>query len=398
MWTPRIIKEAIFKIEDFQIKDFQIEDFKIEERRFDPQRRAFGKLLLTGAFAGKFLFSNIGFAGAAKSNTSKIKISAQIRNPFTEDDLKLIRQMGIGYLTTWVSAPEDATYENFMKMREKAESYGLKIATIGNGRVHNMEEVTLNLPGRDKKIEEYQQSLRNLGRAGIHTTVYSHMATGVTGSKREATRGGASSRAYEDGKRDEKESYSFKTFTHGRLYTEDELWENYEYFIKRVAPVAEEYRVKIAMHPEDPPGLTLGNVPRCIFSSFNGYKRAIEIAGSDYVGMCLCCGCVLEAGKSWGKDVIDTIRYFGRRNKIFKVHFRNVNRPLPHFVETFIDDGYFDMSKIMKALREDNVDCFLIADHWPEMAGGPRTGFAFTMGYIQALLERANEEVGTSIR
>jgi len=96
-----------------------------------------------------------------------------------------------------------------------------------------------------------------------------------------------------------------------------------------------------------------------------------------------------------GESIIDTIRLFGRRNKIFKVHFRNVNRPLPHFVETFLDDGYYGMSKIMKALREEDVDCILIADHWPDMVGGSRTGFAFTMGYIKALLERANEEVGT---
>jgi mannonate dehydratase len=221
------------------------------------------------------------------------------------------------------------------------------------------------------------------------------MATGVTSSKRETTRGGASSRAFETGKREEKESYSFKTFTHDRLYTEDELWENYEYFIKQVVPVAEEYKVKIAMHPEDPPGLTLGNVPRCIFSSFDGYKRAIEIASSDYIGMCLCCGCVLEAGESWGRDIVETIKYFGPRGKIHKVHFRNVNQPLPHFVETFIDDGYYDMYKIMKALREADADCFVIADHWPDMVGGTITGCAFTMGYIKALLERANEEYGS---
>ncbi|MCK5136999.1 MAG: mannonate dehydratase [Bacteroidales bacterium] len=87
----------------------------------------------------------------------------------------------------------------------KVEDHSLKIANIGNGLIHNMEEVTLNLPGRDKKIEEYQQNLRNLGRAGIHTTVYAHMATGVTSSRRETTRGGASSRAFEVGKRVEEE-------------------------------------------------------------------------------------------------------------------------------------------------------------------------------------------------
>ena len=69
-----------------------------------------------------------------------------------------------------------------------------------------------------------------------------------------------------------------------------------------------------------------------------------------------------------GKDVVETIHYFGEQKKLFKVHFRNVNQPLPHFVETFIDDGYMDMYKVMKAMREVDFDGVLIADHIPMMA------------------------------
>ena len=74
------------------------------------------------------------------------------------------------------------------------------------------------------------------------------------------------------------------------------------------------------------------------FQRFEGYKRALEIADSPNVGMCFCVGCWLEGGELMGKDVIESIRYFGERNKIFKVHFRNVDQPLPHFVETFVDN------------------------------------------------------------
>ena len=170
--------------------------------------------------------------------------------------------------------------------------------------------------------------------------------------------------------------------------------ENYAYFIRAVAPVAEENGVRIGIHPEDPPGLTLGNVPRVIGSSFDGYKRALEIADSPNVGLCLCLGCVLEAGENWGATPIETIHHFGQLGKIFKVHFRNVSQPLPHFVESFVDDGYCDMYPLMKALREVNNDCVLILDHSPDMVGGKHTGAAFAIGYIRALLERANEEVG----
>ena len=96
-----------------------------------------------------------------------------------------------------------------------------------------------------------------------------------------------------------------------------------------------------------------------------------------------------------GKDVLETIHYFGSRGKIFKIHFRNVNAPLPHFVETFVDDGYMDMYKVMRALREVNFNGAMIPDHIPEMIGGSRAGTAYSIAYMKALLKRANEEFAT---
>jgi len=95
-----------------------------------------------------------------------------------------------------------------------------------------------------------------------------------------------------------------------------------------------------------------------------------------------------------GRNVLDTIRYFGKQNKLFKVHFRNVSAPLPHFVETFLDNGYMNMYDVMKALREVDFNGVLIADHIPMMANDRRIGTAFSIGYMKALLERTNVEVG----
>ena len=180
--------------------------------------------------------------------------------------------------------------------------------------------------------------------------------------------------------------------THGRRYSEAEIWDNFVYFVKQVAPVAEEAGVRIGIHPDDPPVSELGGVPRCIFSSFDGYRRALDLAGSPNIGMCLCVGCWLEGGAAMGKDVLETIRYFGERDRLFKVHFRNVNQPLPHFVETFLDGGYMDMYKVMKALRSVNFNGVLIADHIPRMGDDSRLGAAFSIGYMKALLERVNAE------
>jgi mannonate dehydratase len=137
-------------------------------------------------------------------------------------------------------------------------------------------------------------------------------------------------------------------------------------------------------------------VPRCIFGNFDGYRRALDIADSPNVGICLCVGCWLEGGPLMGKDILEAVNHFGKRRKIFKVHFRNVSAPLPHFVETFPDNGYMDMYQVMKALRQVDFDGVLIPDHIPLMANDRRVGMAYTVGYIKALMERADEEIPTS--
>jgi mannonate dehydratase len=118
-----------------------------------------------------------------------IKISLQIPSEFTDDDLVFAKQMGIEL----VSIPtRGGTYETFAQFKRRVEAAGLIVANIGNSDVHNMPEVTLNLPGRDQKIEQYKQYLRDLAKAGIFYTTYAHMGNGIWSSKPETTRGGAS--------------------------------------------------------------------------------------------------------------------------------------------------------------------------------------------------------------
>jgi mannonate dehydratase len=125
----------------------------------------------------------------------------------------------------------------------------------------------------------------------------------------------------------------------------------------------------------------------------------MEIADSPNVGLCLCVGTWLEGGDRTGKNVLETIRYFGERNKLFKIHVRNVESTLsqtnPSFREAWIDDGYMDMYQVMRELRIVNNDCLIIDDHHPPgTIGGWMVGKAFQFGYLRALLERANEERG----
>lgn len=320
-----------------------------------------------------------------------IKISLQIPNNFSEEDLTFARQIGVDYVSIPTSG---GTYETFIDFKKRVENAGLKVANIGNSNVHNMPEVTLNLPGRDAKIEEYKQYLRNLGKAGIHYTTYAHMGNGIWSSERETTRGGAPARAFHQDTA--KGWWIDKTFTaplsHGRKYTKEELWDNYTYFIKQVAPVAAENGVRIGIHPDDPPVPELGGIPRCIFGNFDGYARALQIADSPNVGVCLCCGTWMEGGKLMGKDVFEAARAFAKMDKLWKIHFRNVTAPVPDFVETFVDDGYTDMKKLMRTLVDVDFRGILIADHVPGMVGDRHTGWAYSIGYIRALYDMARDE------
>jgi mannonate dehydratase len=317
-----------------------------------------------------------------------IKITLQIGTSVNDEDLAFAKQMGVEYVTVGTTG---GTYEMFAEYKKKIEAAGLKVTNIGNTNVHNMPEVTLNLPGRDRKIEEYKQYLRNLGKAGIYYTTYAHMGNGIwTSSRDEKTRGGAPARSFHQS--NAKGYWANKVFepplTHGRKFSKEEIWENYTYFIKQVAPVAEEEGIRIGIHPDDPPVPELGGVPRCIFGNYDGYVRALEIANSPNVGVCLCCGTWAEGGKYTGKNVYDAVRGFAQMGKLWKIHFRNVTSPIPDFVETFVDGGYTDMKKLMRTLVEVDFRGILIADHVPGMVGG-KTGWAYSIGYIKALYDMA---------
>ncbi|MFW5789039.1 MAG: mannonate dehydratase [Spirochaetota bacterium] len=330
------------------------------------------------------------------------QIGTKIGHDPSVDEVRLVKQLGLEWMM--VNVPHDESgepVEPYEKIRARFDELGLKIYRLANLSCHNMPEVVLNLPGRDAKVEEYQRYLRATARAGVNYVTYAHMANGIWSGPREGVRGDASARTFRPGAANVG-SWVGQEWTDepaGREYTEDELWANYEYFMRAVAPVAEEAGVYIGMHPDDPPGCTLGGVPRPIFSSLAGYQRAIEIADSPNVGVCLCIGCWLEGGQTMGATPEEAIRAFAADNRLFKVHLRNVTESLPAgFVETFPDDGYGDLRSIVNTLVEVGFDGAVMSDHMPETVGGPMVGEAYAVGYLKGLLEQATAAPGPTRR
>lgn len=319
-----------------------------------------------------------------------IQLGTQLGHNASDDELTFARQLGVEWVMTGL--PDDRhTLADYLALRQRFADHGLKVYRLANHRCHNMESITLALGDREAKLAEYLDYIRLLGAAGIHYSTYAHMANGIWSSERESVRGGAPARAL---RLDQSpigwwiERQWQGELTHGRAYSEEELWDNYAWFMQRVVPVAEEAGVFIGIHPDDPPVFGLGGIPRCIFGTFEGYQRALDIADSPNIGVCLCVGCWLEGGPAMGADVPDAIRAFGAQGKLFKVHLRNVTAPLPEgFVETFLDDGYQNMVEVVRALAEIGFTGALISDHLPGMVGGRYASEGYAVGYMRALIQ-----------
>jgi mannonate dehydratase len=177
--------------------------------------------------------------------------------------------------------------------------------------------------------------------------------------------------------------------THGRVFTEEEMWDNYAYYIKAILPVAEEEGVRLALHPDDPPVPSLGGVAR-IMRSFDAFKRAMEIGNSPNHGLNFCVGTWSEMGP---EIVPEAIRYFAAHGKIFYVHFRDVLGTVPKFREAFVDEGNLNMFEIMKLLRAVGFKGFMLDDHVPHMAGDSgwnSRSRAYAIGQMKAMLNVLN--------
>ena len=269
--------------------------------------------------------------------------------------------------------------KDLVSLRRTVESYGMKLSALENVPTKFYDHVMLGGPKRDEQIENMIYTIRNIARAGIPIFGYNWMPSQVWRTKPEYIRGNAEATAFD---------YSVAKdlpITHDREYTEEEMWQNLEYWIKIITPIAEEEGIRLGIHPCDPPVPTLGGIPQ-LLRSFDAYKRLIEIYPSDSNGIEFCQGTFSEMND----DIYDMIKYFGERKKILYVHFRNVSGQVPKFHEEFINTGYVDMYKAMKIYNDVGYDSFFIDDHVPSTFQDTHFGHrgrAFAMGYIQALIE-----------
>jgi mannonate dehydratase len=289
-----------------------------------------------------------------------------------------------------------ATPDELHRMLEVAGKYGVSVDCVAppfleSSHIDREKHPAIMLaqsPERDRDIESLQTLIRNCAAAGIPSIKYNMSILGVLRlPTRTPGRGDATYSTWRL-----KDAQPANPLTRAGHVDTDAAWERITYFLDRVIPVANEYKVRMACHPHDPgvPPEGYQGVVR-VLGTVDGLKKFVTIRESPYHGLNFCQGTVSEMLADPGKEIYDVIRYFGTRKKIFNVHFRNIRGHRDDFVEVYPDEGDVDFVKVIQVYREVGYPYLLMPDHVPQAADDPGglQSFAFCYGYIRGLLQSA---------
>ena len=308
---------------------------------------------------------------------------------------KLAKQAGVDYAVgglpfderlNGADAPWD--YLPLVRMKERYQSGGFTLSVIEARPPLN--KAKRGLPGRDEEIATVCTLIENMGKLGIPVWCYEWMTdfNWLRTNTNTPARGGSVVTSFD--------SALLRDAPPTELgpIGEDELWQNLEYFLRKVLPVAERANVKLAMHPDDPPLSPIRGVAR-IMRSVENFQRLLDLAPSPMNGITLCQGNFTLMTD----DLPGVIRDFGRQGKIFFVHFRDVRGTPEKFEETWHDIGKTDMLACLKAYKDIGFEGVLRPDHVPtvegdsnEHAGYSSFGRLYAIGYIRGLRQAVYAE------
>ncbi len=327
-----------------------------------------------------------------------MKISMTSYNVDLSDaDLRQLSQLGVdcidfgkGSAFKGVKEQGYPDLDELLKLKRRIRSYGMDINRV------TLPDLSLkfmhNEPGAEGELENSIRAMKVFGEAGIpiaRQRFEGDTFPQLTTQYRSIQRGGAIARGEAVGFNQEE--------YHPTLELYEAYWNRFCDAYAQLVPVAEDYNVQLGMHPSDAPH------PGTLFGGL-GYRRIIDAFPSKNVGYIYCVGTRAEEGGS--SLVLDEINQYGRKGRIFLVHFRNVRGSLPTtkaFEEALLDDGDLNMFKILLELHKVGYDGCLNPDHVPILEGvqiehnpsWPNTciqwnynniGYVYSIGYIKALL------------
>lgn len=296
------------------------------------------------------------------------------------------------------------TCEELVALKKEVNAAGLELEAIENFDPAHWHDVLLDGPQKARQLENLKTIIRNLGRAGIPIMGYNFSIAGVAGRvKGRFARGGAEGVGM-DGPFDKPLP---KGMVWNMIYdrhihdtseisdrqspipraTPEELWQRLKDFLDALLPVAEEARVTLAAHPDDPPTPTVRGQPRLVYQP-GLYQKLIDLHPSPRNALEFCVGSLAEMTEG---DIYDVVDAYSRQGKLAYVHLRNVRGKVPFYKETFIDEGDVDMLRVLRILKQNSFTGVIVPDHAPQMtcAAPWHAGMAYALGYLRAALQAA---------
>lgn len=366
-------------------------------------------LALAGLAKQPFAATDASASSTASTDSGSSQPRAKLKmhlgtqqGPTTPDMLDYFKRHGVESICGYPAASDASgvwTREDLERTRDLCEKHGIAlemvpIPLLPSSHIDREKRGAIVLgksPERDRDIEQIQQMIAACAKAGIPAVKYNLSLLGVLRTAASPGRGGARYSTWRLAVAKEQPS-----LTRAGRVPDDLFWERITYFLDRVIPVCNEHRIRAACHPHDPgvPPEGFQGVS-CVLGTPEGLKRFVAIQESPYHGVNFCVGTVAEMLGDPQREIHAVLRYFGERNKIFNIHFRNIRGKRDDFQEVYPDEGDLDMVQVARTLKAVDYPYMVMPDHMPGHADDPRgrQAFAFGYGYIRGVLQ-AVESLG----
>jgi mannonate dehydratase len=283
------------------------------------------------------------------------------------------------------------TVDELVALRREINDAGLQLEAIENFDPAHWHDVLLDGPKKREQLENVETIIRRVGEAEIPVLGYNFSIAGVCGRVTGAFSRGSAVAVGMDGPLDTPMprgmAWNMVYDDHAPPGTEvaatsDELWQRLAEFLDAALPVAEQAGVILAAHPDDPPMPTMRGQPRLVYQP-SLFQKLLDLRPSPANALEFCIGTIAEMTEG---DVYEATERYSCQGKLAYVHFRNVRGKVPHYRETFVDDGDVDMLRVLRILHRNRFDGVVIPDHAPQMScRAPwHAGMAFALGYIKA--------------
>ena len=309
----------------------------------------------------------------------------------TDAELRFLQRCGVRHKAATFPFHPDRGWDldDLRRERERHEAFGLTLDLSLLPIYQHFPNIIYygKSPERDREIDMVCDMIRTASRAGIDSLRYNTCILPIDRTEREVGRGGYSYTAFRLDRIPEEEQTGL---TDAGRVTAEMHWERIAYLLERMVPVAEECKVRIGNSQEDPatpPGYK--GVDK-VLNDFEGMKRFIEIQRSPYHGWNFCIGSIAEMLEDPATEVYPFIEYFGSRNTIFLVHYRNLIGKRYSFREALPDEGDMDFYRVLKALKDVGFCYGIDPDHVPHTEEDPKGYYqshAYCFGYINAMIQ-----------